>query len=454
MQTRTPLMALMTVAALAGLLAWAFAPRPLDVEVATATLGPFERTVSEDGKTRLRERYTVAAPLTGRLARIRLDEGDRVEAGAVVAALTPALSPLLDERSERALAAHIAAAQANVLRAAARAERSRLLVAQARNDLQRSEQLAQQGFVAPTRLDTERLAVQAAQREVEAAEQERQVARHDLAQARAALAATRAAPSGRPFELRAPVAGLVLRVLQASETPVSLGTHLLELGDLAQLDVVTELLTADALATPPGSLVHIDRWGGPLLLQGRVRRVEPAAFTKVSALGVEEQRVRVLIDITSPPAQWAALGDSFRVGVRIVTLALPQVVTVPVSAVFPLPAGAAVDSTSASPGEAAPVASAAMAVGQGGTAAPTAAGDAGHAREVGARHPLGAVGELGEWQGVFVVDGGRARLRPVLVGGRNGSQAWVRSGLAAGAEVVVYPGAKVIDGARVKPRQV
>jgi HlyD family secretion protein len=412
MQTRTKFMGFITVAALAGLLAWAFAPRPLDVEVASASVGPFERAVTEDGKTRLRERYTVAAPLTGRLARIGLDEGDRVEAGAVVATLTPVLSPLLDERSTRELAARIEAAQANVLRTKARIDQARLAVAQTRNDLQRSEQLAQQGFVAPTRLDSERLALQSAQREVEVAEQEGHVASHDLEQARAALAATRGSPSGRLFELRAPVAGLVLRVLQTSETPVTLGTPLLELGDLAQLEVVTELLTADALATPPGSLVHIDRWGGPTRLQGRVRRVEPAAFTKVSALGVEEQRVRVLIDITSPPAQWVALGDGFRVGVHIVTLALAQVVTVPVSAVFPLPAGQGDNPAANTPGNA------------------------------------------GERQAVFVVEGGRARLQPVVIGARNGSQAWVRSGLAADAKVVIYPGAAVVDGARVKPRQV
>lgn len=432
MRTRTRVMAAVAVVALAGLLAWAFAPRPVDVEVAQAKRGPFERAVSEDGKTRLRERYTVAAPLSGRLARILLDEGDRVDAGAVVATLTPVLSPLLDERSQAELAARIASAQANLARNAARVERAQLAVAQARNDLQRSEQLAQQGFVAPTRLDTERLAVQSAQREAEAAEQERQIARHDLAQARAALVATQGLASGRsggqPFELRAPVAGQVLRVLQTSETPVSLGTPLLELGDLAQLEVVTELLTADALATPPGSAVRIDRWGGPTVLQGRVRRIEPAAFTKVSALGVEEQRVRVLIDITSPPAQWQALGDGFRVGVHIVTLALPQVVSVPVSAVFPLPAGAAAD-------PAAPPASGVPA-GQGGAGAAAEPGD-------------GA-----ERRAVFVIEGGRARLRPVWVGARNGNQAWVRSGLAAGDRVVIYPAATVVDGVRVRPRQV
>ncbi|MBL8351690.1 MAG: biotin/lipoyl-binding protein [Burkholderiaceae bacterium] len=416
MQTRSRIGLIGGAMVLVALLAWAFAPRPLDVEVAQAVQGPFESAVSEDGKTRLRERYTVSAPLAGRLARIRLDEGDRVEAGAVLATLTPVLSPLLDERSQRELKARIDAAQANLARSAARLERARLGVAQARNDQQRSEQLAQQGFVAATRLETERLAVQAAQREVEAAEQERHVARHDLEQARAALAATQGTPGGRPFELKSPVAGQVLRVLQVSETTVALGMPLLELGDLGQLEVVAELLTADALATPPGSAVRIERWGGPITLQGVVRRVEPAAFTKVSALGVEEQRVRVLIDITSPPEQWKTLGDGYRVGVRIVTLALPQAVTVPVSAVFPLPGGG------------------------------SAAGE-------GAGEPANP-GVGSERQAVFVVDGGRARLKPVQVGARNGIQAWVREGLAAGAQVIVYPGAAVVDGARVKPRKV
>ncbi len=209
--------------------------------------------------------------------------------------------------------------------------------------------------------------------------------------------------------MRAPAAGRVLRVLQASETVVALGTPLLELGDVSRLEIVAELLTTDALAAKPGSRVVIERWGGPATLEGRVRSVEPGAFTKVSALGVEEQRVRVLIDITSPRDAWQALGDGYRVSVRIVTLAEDKAVQVPVSAVFPLPAGSAGAGTDAE-------------------SAPSFA--------------------------VFLSDGGRARLVPVVLAARNGSAAWIRSGLATGQQVIVYPPAAVRDGVRIAARKV
>lgn len=396
MKKKTWIIAIAAGAATVALLAWAFAPRPLGVEVAAVTEGPFETSIEEDGKTRLRDRYVVAAPLAGTLARIALREGDAVEAGAALASITPVLPAMLDERTRREQQLRVEIAQAQVQRVAARIEGAKVALAQARNEQQRSEQLAKQGFVAPTRLETERLAVQAAQKDLEAATEEGHIAAHEVEQARAALLAL-TQPGGRGFAVRAPVAGRVLKVAQASEGPVSLGTPLLELGDTAKLEVVAELLTADALRARPGSAVRIERWGGDGTLEGRVRAVEPAAFTKISALGVEEQRVRVLIDLTSPAEQWRALGDGFRVGVRIVTRSLPKVVKAPVSAVFPRP--------------------------EGGSA-------------------------------VFVVEGGRARLVPVQLGARNGQEAWIESGVAPGAQVIVYPPAATRDGLRVKPRQV
>jgi HlyD family secretion protein len=200
--------------------------------------------------------------------------------------------------------------------------------------------------------------------------------------------------------LRAPIGGRVLRVVQPSEAAVALGTPLLELGDTRQIEIVAELLTTDALKTPPGSRVVIERWGGEGLLDGRVRLIEPAGFTKVSALGVEEQRVRVLIDITSPPGRWEALGDGFRVGVRIVTLSLDDAIKVPVSAVFPMPEAE-----------------------NGGMA-------------------------------VFKVVDGRAQRVPVELVARNGTEAWMRSGLQVGDLVVVYPPTLVKDGVRVVARGV
>jgi HlyD family secretion protein len=194
-----------------------------------------------------------------------------------------------------------------------------------------------------------------------------------------------------------------MRVAQTSETPLAAGTPLLEIGDTRQLEIVAELLTTEALQATPGSAVVIERWGGAQALAGRVRAVEPAAFTKVSALGVEEQRVKVLIDLASPAEHWQALGDGYRVTVRIVTRSVDQALTVPTSAVFPLPGDAKADAAAGA-------------------------------------------------SGVFVVQEGRARLREVDVVARNSQDAWLRRGLQPGDAVIVYPSPEVRDGVRVAPR--
>jgi HlyD family secretion protein len=412
MKYKTWFFAAAAVLATGFVLVWAFSPRPVDVEVAPVTQGRFEATVDEDGKTRLLDRYVVSAPLTGRLARITLHEGDPVAVNAVVALLAPALPTMLDDRTMRELQARVEGAEAGVLRGITRVERAKVALEQAGNEVRRSEQLAQQGFVAPTKVENDRLAALATRREVEAADAERHVSTHDLEQARAALTAVRQPTSStaqRSFAVRSPVAGQVLRVLQASEATVTLGAPLVELGDTGRLEIVAELLTSDALAAQPGSRVWIERWGGRSDLEGRVVRVEPAAFTKVSALGVEEQRVRVLIEITSPHDKWQALGDGFRVGVRIVTLAQDSAVQVPVGAVFPLPADAASD-------------------GNGSDTVP----------------PRYAV---------FVIDEGRARRLPVVVGSRNVRVAWVQSGLKPGQNVIIYPPVGLADGKTVRIRK-
>lgn len=383
--------------ALTALLAWAFVPRAVEVETATAVLGPFETTLDEDGRTRLRERYVVSAPLAGRLERITLHEGDAVAAGAPVAQLAPVLAPMQDARTIAELQARAEAAAANAARAATRTGAARIALEQARSEQRRSEQLATQGFIAPTKLETDRLAVQAAQKELETSVAGEKVAAFELQQARAAAGSV-ASGSTQRFAVRAPVAGQVLRVLQASEGVVALGTPLVEIGDLAQLEVMAELLTTEALQAVPGTPVRIERWGGEGTLRGRVRRVEPAAFTKVSALGVEEQRVKVLIELTSPREQWRALGDGYRVAVRIVTRSEAQVLTVPLAAVFPRAEGG------------------------------------GHA--------------------VFTLEAGRAKLVPVKVLARNSGHALIGEGLAAGAEVLVYPPAAVADGVRIQRRKV
>lgn len=379
--------------AVLAVLGWALAPRPVEVEAAPVARGHFEHAIEEDGRTRLRDRYVVSAPVAAHLSRVTLREGDRVQAGDTVAVLTPVMPSLYDERSLREATARARAAEAAVAGAQARVERALVAQDEARLELQRTEKLARDGFIAASRLDSARLALDGARREREAAQAARDVAAHELEQAQASVRpASAGAPAGRPLAVRAPVSGVVLRVPLPSENTVAAGAALIDIGDPSQMEVVAELLTTDAVQAKPGTRVSVERWGGPPV-QAQVRRVEPAAFTKVSALGIEEQRVKVLIDITDPPAPWLALGDGFRVTVRVITVSTDDAVMVPVGALFPR-------------------ADADMAV--------------------------------------YVLDGGRARLRTVQIVARNGSMAWVRAGLEPGERVIVYPPPGVADGRRVR----
>ena len=380
-----------------ALLGWAFMPTPAEVEIATVTQGRFERSVQEDGKTRLRDRYVVSAPLAGRVARIHLKQGDAVARDAAVATFWPVAPALLDERTRAEQGARIGAMQASVARAQANVGRAGAALDQARAELKRSEALAQQGFVSPNQNETGRLAVRLREKELESARQEEAAARHELEQSRMALRQfSQPTQDGqqRTYEVKAPVSGKVLKVLQQSEGIVMAGTPIMELGDPTQLEVVVDILTEDAAQITPGTAVQLSNWGGPDVLAGQVRLIEPAAFTKVSALGVEEQRVNAIIDITSPPEKWQALGDGFKVDVRVLVQVVENAVKIPVSALFP----------------------------------------------VGAR------------SGLFVLDNGHARLQEIEVAARNGVDAWVKSGLTKGTQVIVYPDTKLKDGDRVKAR--
>ncbi|MFM1856605.1 MAG: hypothetical protein RLZ83_1914, partial [Pseudomonadota bacterium] len=385
--------------AVAALLAWAFAPRPVPVSVARTSIGAFETAIEEEGRTRVRDRHVVAAPVSGRLQRIVLLEGDAVDAGAVLARIDAQPAPLQDARALREARARVAVAQAAWRLAGTQVEAAQVAVAQADNAARRSTQLHQDGFVSPAQADTDRLAALAAQRALQAARDGERIARQELDQARAALAPGGAGGAeGGQVEVRAPVAGRVLRLIASSQTPVSAGAPLLELADLTRLEVVAELLTADAARVTAGAPARLEDWGGTGALAGRVRRVEPAAYTKVSALGVEEQRVEVLIDLQADPADPAdasrslpVLGDGWRVRVRLPTLQVAQALTVPVSAVFPWPQ------------DAPPWAVAAA--------------------------PAATPGDQAMRMGVFVIESGRAQLRPLHVGARNGALAWVRAGL-------------------------
>jgi HlyD family secretion protein len=381
--------------AVVALLAWAFAPRPVPVEVSVLAAGPFEQSIEEDGRTRLKDRYVVSAPVTARVMRVVLREGDRVAAGDTVAVLLPVMSAMVDARSAREDAARHRAAIAAVQGAAARVERSRVEVEEARLELHRTEKLAREGFLSAARQDSARLALAAAQREHEAARATHEVAVQERAQAAAALLPPGAVQPGQPLPVRAPVSGVVLRVAQTSEATLPAGADLLEIGDPARMEVVAELLTTDAVQAQPGRRAVIERWGGPPV-EGRVRRVEPAAFTKVSALGIEEQRVKVLIDLDAPPQGWALMGDGYRVTVRVITQSMDRALLAPIGAVFPFADGG---------------------------------------------------------MAVYRVADGRARLQPVELGGRNGNEAWIRSGLEPGQTVILYPPPSVVDGQRVQLRR-
>lgn len=381
-------------AAAVAALAWAFSPRPVQVETALAERGHFEQSIEEDGRTRLRDRYTVSAPVSARLARITLREGDAVTAGDAVAVLTPVMSSMFDERTLREANARLKAADAGVAGAAARAQRAHIAVEEARLELHRTEKLAREGFLSASRLDSVRLAFDGAQRELQAAQAAREVAAQERAQAQAALQPASGAATGQPLVVRAPVSGVVLKVPLQSEATIAAGTTLLDIGDPARMEVVAELLTTDAVQARPGTRAVIERWGGPPV-EGRVRRVEPAAFTKVSALGIEEQRVNVIVDVGEPPPAWRTMGDGFRVTVRVITASVDNAVTVPVGALFPFADGG---------------------------------------------------------MAVYRLDGGRAKVQPVELGARNGTMGWVRSGIEPGQAVVLYPPPTLADGKRVAVR--
>ncbi|HEY2743934.1 MAG TPA: HlyD family efflux transporter periplasmic adaptor subunit [Polyangia bacterium] len=379
---------------LAVLVGLSMRPRALPVEVAPLTRGPMRVTIDEEARTQVKRRYVVSAPLTGKLLRVEHRAGDRIEEGAVLARLVPADAPLLDPRARAEQEARLHASEAAVAQADANVARARVGDASARDDLARKEKLAIGSAISAH--DLELASTEAASRtqDLASAEFGAKVADHQLAEARAALQRGR---SGRvdEFEIVAPASGQILRVMKESEGVVTAGTALVEVGDPSLLEVAVDLLTVEAVRVRPGMAAFIDHWGGKEALTARVRSVEPSGFTKVSALGVEEQRVRVLLDLVAPPAEWRTLGDNFRVEVHIVVWQSDSVLRAPGAALF----------------------------------------------------------RRGESWAAFVVDGGRARARTLSIGEMSADSAEVRGGAQAGDVVILRPGESLQDGARVAARR-
>lgn len=414
---------------LLGVLLWALFPKPLRVELATAQFGPFEESIEEEGQARVIERFVIAAPVAGLLQRPELQVGDRVQTGDLLAVIRPPLASLRDARSAAELRERVAAAEASHERALAGVEQARVAHLRALAEQGRNRELFEQGFVSARLEEQTRLAEREAQQALRASQLAAQVAEHEVRAARAAaregVAARLDEPPPLPQSIRAQRPGTVLRRFEENETVVAAGAPLLELGDLRHLEVVVDLLSQQALRVSPGARVWLSAGMGTVAFEGRVRRVEPVARTRISALGVEEQRTRVLIDLVDAPQ--AGLGDGWRLETRIVLRSQERVLRVPVGAVFRDPGRIGSQTVS-------PV--------QGGNAQePDAiAAPAGPGWEVG----------LGSDWGVYAVVRGRAERRPVTLLGRNAWQAWVE-GIDPGTSVIVYPPETVREGSRVSP---
>lgn len=387
---------------------WFTRSSPIPVDIATASTGPMEVTVDDDAKTRVRHVYTVSAPVAGRVLRISQPGehqemsrhiGDSVTAGeTIVAVMQPMAPSFLDIRSREELQAAVAAAEASVKLAEAEVRRIEAALEFSRTDLNRALALARTDTISVKGLDKAKLDVATNDAALASAKAQLDVRRSEqaIAAARLISPASVASPTDPSccIQIRSPISGRVLRIIQESEASIPAGAPLIEVGDPLDLEVVAELLSTEAVRIRPGASVRIDGWGGTPI-SGRVKRVDPAGFLKVSALGIEEQRVRTVIDFVDPPATWSQLGHDFRVVVHVRTWSADNVLTVPVSALF----------------------------------------------------------RKGEDWAVFAVKNGRTLTTPVKIGHRNSRQVEVIEGLSAGDQVVLHPSDRVKDGVPVTQRE-
>jgi HlyD family secretion protein len=386
----------LVIAAVAAGLGWGLRRQPVLVEVVEATRSPMRVTVDEEGKTRVRERYVVSCPITGQMQRIDLDEGDPIRSGQVLTSVVPPPPAFLDPRTRAEGMAEVNAAESRISAAQERVRAARANADYWRGELGRTNQLMKSGDIATSRYDqvrSEEERATAALREAEAAVES---ARADMRRARTAVEQPSRAneSSGAAVRVIAPVAGRVLRLIRESAGPVTAGEPLVEIANARAIEVEVEVLSPDAVRIHEGTRVLFTRWGGNSVLEGVVSRIEPAGRTKISALGVEEQRVPVIAVLTSPESEWQGLGAGYRVEASFVIREASDVLQIPGSAVF--------------------------------------------------RHNGGSA--------VFVTDGRVARRRTIRIGQRAGLNVEVLEGLQAGERVVAHPDASVEDGTPIQPR--
>ncbi len=392
------ILALVVTAALVVAIAFAIRPTPVPVEAQRVISARLIQSIDEEGETRIRERYVVSSPLTGRVRRITLDPGDPVLADqTTLAVLEPTSPELLDPRALAEAEARVLAGEAAVRRAEASVSRESAAYDLAEKELGRIAGARAQGGSSQQELDAaesaERTAAQARRGAVFTVE----IARYELEMARSALLYARGEPDGQRegMSLRSPIDGAVLRVLQESSAVIDPGTPLLEIGDPRDLELVIDVLSVDAVKVHPGDRVIVDHWGGHSPLDATVRVVEPSAFTKVSALGIEEQRVNIIADLDTPPAERDTLGDQFHVEARIVIWEAEDVLQIPTSAVF----------------------------------------------------------RSGDGQAVYLIEDGRAVLRHIQVGRRGGRFTQIVDSLVEDELVILHPSDKLRPGVRIEISQ-
>lgn len=374
-------------------------PDPVPVDLAVISRGPLTVTAREDGLTRIRERYEVSTPLTGRLLRITLDVGDEVVADqTVLARLEPTLPSLLDPRTVAQAQARVRAAERRLQLAKLQQATSRAEAEHAESERVRIYQLHQQGAASDTEHQQAELQARLTADAQRAAEYAVEIAHYEWELEKAALLLARGddadMPEGMELVIRAPINGRVLRLQQENSAVVPAGTGLMEIGDPQDLELVVDVLSRDAVRIQPGAAVRVHRWGGEQPLHGSVRYVEPSGFTKYSALGVEEQRVNVIIDLTEPPEQRRTLGDAFRIEAEITLWETADALRIPTSALF----------------------------------------------------------RSGPAWATFIVRDGQAQLRQLEIGAMNDTFAEVLAGVEEGDTVIEYPGDRIEPGVAIVPR--